>query len=460
MRLILVCLFVALPLAAPAQTRQIPDSETQIALSFAPVVKRAAPAVVNIYASRIVADRTSPFADDPFFSQFFDLGPSKPRVEKSLGSGVILSPDGYVVSNHHVVARAQEIRVVLADRREFAGRVVLSDAEADIAVIRLEGASDLPVLEIGESGALQVGDLVLAIGNPFGVGQTVSSGIVSGLARSGANIGSNRGYYIQTDAPINPGNSGGALVDMSGRLVGINTSILTRSGGSNGIGFAIPSALVRQYLAQARAGNDSFQRPWTGIEVQPVDADLAEALGADRPEGLLITDLHPDSPFARAGLAAGDVLIAIDGAPVNAAEELDFRLATHGPEATVTASLRRAGTGPLEQLALTLAPAPEVKARPLRIGGRSPFSGLTVARVTPRLIERLGLPVSTTGAVVLATDGYATRLGLRRGDTIVGLNGSAVDGPETLQRLIATLGRSIDLTLLRGAKRLRLRYTF
>ena len=219
----------------------MPQSSAQLQLSFAPVVKKAAPAVVNIYAKRIVERRVSPFANDPMFSQMFrDRGRLVPRVENSLGSGVILTPAGMVVSNYHVVGMATEIRVVLADRREFIADVLLGDKEADLAVLKLRGAQDLPALAFRDSDAVEVGDLVLAIGNPFGVGQTVSSGIVSGLARSGLSIGSGRGYFIQTDAPINPGNSGGALVDMDGRLVGVNTAILTRSGGSNGIGLPSP----------------------------------------------------------------------------------------------------------------------------------------------------------------------------------------------------------------------------
>ncbi|MBT31166.1 MAG: serine protease, partial [Thalassobius sp.] len=217
----------------------------EIQLGFAPLVKQAAPAVVNIYAKRIVAERSSPFQNDPFFRQFFgNLGQPRQRVQNSLGSGVILSGDGIVVTNYHVVGEATEIRVVLTDRREFDAQVMLSDQESDLAVLQLEGAEDMPHLTLRDSDRVEVGELVLAIGNPFGVGQTVSSGIVSGLARSGAAVGSARGYFLQTDAAINPGNSGGALIDVNGRLIGVNTRILTRSGGSNGIGFAIPANLV------------------------------------------------------------------------------------------------------------------------------------------------------------------------------------------------------------------------
>jgi S1-C subfamily serine protease len=253
------------PALAGAETA-VPESPAQIALSFAPVVKETAPAVVNIYARQVVQDRANPFAGDPFFDQFFqDFGDTRPRVQNSLGSGVIVVAEGIVVSNHHVIADATDIRVVLADRREFAARVLLDDPQSDLAVLKVDTDTPLPALPIGDSEALQVGDLVLAIGNPFGVGQTVSSGIVSGLARSALQVGDGTGYFVQTDAPINPGNSGGALVDMAGRLVGINTAIVTRDGGSNGIGFAVPSDLVAVVVAQALAGETAFRRPWAGV---------------------------------------------------------------------------------------------------------------------------------------------------------------------------------------------------
>ena len=251
-------------LAQSENTPRVPETAAEISLSFAPLVKEAAPAVVNIYARRVVQSRRSPFEGDPFFGGLFrDFGAPRPRVQNSLGSGVIVSPDGFVVSNYHVVGQAEDIRVVLNDRREYQARVLIGDEESDLAILKID-AEDMPFLELRDSDTVEVGELVLAIGNPFGVGQTVSSGIVSGLARSGTASGNGRGYFIQTDAPINPGNSGGALIDVAGRMIGINTSILTRSGGSNGIGFAIPAALVAEFLDQARAGKTAFERPWAG----------------------------------------------------------------------------------------------------------------------------------------------------------------------------------------------------
>lgn len=322
----------ALALAAPATAEtRVPDSRAEITLSFAPVVKRAAPAVVNVFTRKTMR-RRNPFAGDPFFDRFFEEFGPRGRAQSALGSGVIMTADGYVVTNNHVVAGADEVRVVLNDRREFEAEIIFADADSDIAILHLPGAADLPVLAFRDSDGLEVGDLVLAIGNPFGVGQTVTSGIVSALARS---TGSRRrggigGYFIQTDAAVNPGNSGGALVDMEGRLVGVNSAILTRSGGSNGIGFAIPSNLVRQALASALAGETSLPRPWAGIIAQPITPDLAEGLGLSAPAGVLIAEIHPESPLRAAGLVVGDVIVGFDGHGVDSIEAFFFRMAASG----------------------------------------------------------------------------------------------------------------------------------
>ncbi|MGB3279300.1 MAG: trypsin-like peptidase domain-containing protein, partial [Pseudorhodobacter sp.] len=312
-------LVVALSLCLMPQAinaEAIPQSRGEIALSFAPLVKQSIPAVVNIYAKYIVEGRESPFSGDPFFGQFFkDFGTPTARVQNALGSGVILAGDGLVMSNFHVVGGATDIRVVLSDRREFAADVIMSDEESDLALLKLKGAEDLPFLSLRQSDDVEVGELVLAIGNPFGVGQTVSSGIVSGLARASASLG--RGYFIQTDAPVNPGNSGGALIDMAGRLIGINTAIISKAGGSNGVGFAIPADLVAQVMVQAAEGHTQFIRPWAGVSGQAVDAQMAEALGMSRPIGIVLDELHRDSPFRAAGLAPGDVVTRLAGAEVN-----------------------------------------------------------------------------------------------------------------------------------------------
>ncbi|WP_068108616.1 trypsin-like peptidase domain-containing protein [Tropicimonas marinistellae] len=454
--LLSLAFFLAAVQAAPAETRP-PANKAEMQLSFAPVVKRSAPAVVNVYATWVKELRASPFADDPFFSQFFQgYGRSVPRVQNSLGSGVIVAADGVVVSNYHVVQEATDIRVVLPDRREFSGDVVLADEEADIAVIRLNGASDLPSLEFADSDVAEVGDLVLAIGNPFGVGQTVSSGIVSATARSAAAAQAGPGYFIQTDAPINPGNSGGALVDMSGRLLGLNTSILTRSGGSNGIGFAIPSNLVAQYVEQARRGDGNFLRPWAGIEVQPVDGGLSGALGQARPEGALITEMHPQSPFAVAGLRTGDVILRIGGMPVNGEAELEYRLLTFGPDRDIRVAVLREGRE--SEIDVAIGPAPDGdQSEPSRLGGRGPLAGLLVADITPKLIDELDLPLSAAGVIVMQADGQSARFGLRPGDRVRRVNGVDVTGVRDVSRLAEGSGRDWDIEIGRDGRVLRLR---
>jgi Do/DeqQ family serine protease len=457
-RALLAAALICAPLGIPpaAETR-VPTGRPEIALSFAPVVKGAAPAVVNIYARKVIERRASPFAGDPFFERFFrGMVPQSRQMENSLGSGVIVSADGLVVSNNHVVGGASEIRVVLADKREFEAEVVLADKESDLAVLRLRGAHDLPALALRDSDELEVGDLVLAIGNPFGVGQTVTSGIVSGLARTGGAGGKGDGYFIQTDAAINPGNSGGALVDMTGRLVGVNTAILTRSGGSNGIGFAIPANLVAQVITQAEAGRTELARPWTGIAAQSVSGDLAEALGLPRPGGVVIRAIHPLSPFAAAGLARGDVLQNVDGAAIDSAPELEFRLASHGLGGTVRVQALRGGRAVAADVALIAAPdQPPADRRDIRDPG--PFAALTVATLNPAVAQSLGAAVTAEGVVVLDAGQRALRNGWRRGDIIVAINGRPVSASADIARE-ARGGGATEVLIEREGRRGALRF--
>ncbi|MFD1195750.1 Do family serine endopeptidase [Seohaeicola saemankumensis] len=446
------------PLALSAETR-VPGSLAEIQLGFAPLVKQATPAVVNIYAKRVVAVRSSPFAGDPFFQDLFrDFGTVRPEVQNSLGSGVILSSDGIVVSNYHVVGEATDIRVVLADRREYAATVILGDEESDLAVLRLDGATDLPALSLRDSDSVEVGELVLAIGNPFGVGQTVSSGIVSGLARSGTASGTGRGYFIQTDAAINPGNSGGALIDVNGALIGVNTSILTRSGGSNGIGFAIPANLVARFVEQAREGRIRFERPWAGMSGQSVDADIAASLGLDRPGGILVSALHPSSPFAEAGLRPGDVILTVDGQPVNTPAEMVFRMSVAGLGKVAQVTALRDGVR--DTVAVELRPAPDTPPRAmLRLDEGSPLPGLTVLNVNPAVLAEFNLPLGSAGVVVANPGPYGARLGIRPGDVILAINGNAITQTAQVQDALrdAAAARALRLDLQRGLQRLSLR---
>src|ERR1700728_1940415 len=299
--------------AASAQDRRLPSSPAQVQLSYAPVVKRAAPAVVNVYAARVVENR-NPFMNDPLFRQFFGAVPRE-QVLRSLGSGVIIDPAGLVVTNYHVIEGASEVKVALADKREFDAEVALKDEHSDLAVLRVKVAGErFPVLDFANSDELQVGDVVLAIGDPFGVGQTVTHGIVSALARTQVGI-SDYQFFIQTDAAINPGNSGGALVDLNGRLVGINSAIYSRSGGSMGIGFAIPVNMVKGVVAAAKGGGKAVKRPWLGAALQNVSKDIADTIGLDRPIGALVASVTEGGPAAEAGPKRGDVGMAIHGQP-------------------------------------------------------------------------------------------------------------------------------------------------
>ena len=280
------------PSLSPMRPRKVPpQSPGQVRLSFAPVVKKAAPAVVNVYVSHVERMPRNPLFDDPIFQRFFGGGGGETeRVQKALGSGVLVDPSGLVVTNYHVIENATEVKVALADRREFEAEIVLRDPRTDLAVLRLKGGDRFPTLELGDSDALEVGDFVIAIGDPFGVGQTVTQGIVSALARTQVGA-SDYGFFIQTDAAINPGNSGGALVDLDGRLIGINSMIYSRSGGSMGLGFAIPVNMVKGVVAAALQGGTSVKRPWLGATLQNVSKDIADNLGLDRPTGALVVEV-------------------------------------------------------------------------------------------------------------------------------------------------------------------------
>jgi serine protease Do len=429
LRLVLLALaLAALPVAAAsAQQRAAPSSEEQIMLSFAPIVRKAAPAVVNIYTKRVVEERrVSPFFDDPFFRRFFGndapLGGTRKRLENSLGSGVIVRGDGIVVTNFHVIKDADEITVILNDRREFDADILIKDERTDIAVLRITVHGEkLPYLEFGDADALEVGDLVLAIGNPFGIGQTVSSGIISGLARTGVGITDFRSF-IQTDAAINPGNSGGALVTMDGKVVGINTAIFSRTGGSVGIGFAVPANMVQTVVRSAVTGKP-LVRPWLAMRATEVTADIAAAIGLDRPGGVMVEAVQPNSPAERAGLKRGDVIVDVDGKDVDDVQGLRFRLATRSIGDTVTLGVRRKGQSVKARFEL-MAP-PEIPPRNLTaLRGRHPLSGAKVLNLSPAVAVEVGFDEAEVGVLVIevARGSWASRIGLRPGDIILRVN--------------------------------------
>jgi Do/DeqQ family serine protease len=442
----------ALPPPAAAQPqRALPQSQSQVMLSFAPVVDRAAPAVVNIYTKKTV--RQAPMMQDPFFRFFFGdrQMPGRERVERSLGSGVIVRADGLIITNRHVVGEADEITVVLADRREFDARVVLQDPRSDLAVVRIntEG-KNLPVMPLGDSDRIKVGDMVLAIGNPFGVGQTVTNGIVSAVRSGGGPT--DYQYYIQTDAAINPGNSGGALVSMTGELIGVNTFIFSQTGGSVGIGFAVPANLVRAVVNAAANGGGRIVRPWIGVEGQPVDSDTAKALKLERPVGVLVNSISPASPAVRAGLRTGDVIFAFDGQEVSDMDSLRFRLATRQVGSSSTLTVIRDGKPVTLNVAL-IAP-PETPARSETIVRQSIFTGAKVANLSPAVQAELGLPLPDRGVVVLETaqGSPAQQINLQPGDVIAAVNGQRVESVQALQPALAAAGNAVTFVIQRSGR--------
>ncbi len=431
--LALIALAGALPAAAQ---RTVPESRDQLQLSYAPLVKRTAPAVVNIYARRIIRSAPSPLLNDPLFRRFFgDQFFGEPeRVQNSLGSGVIVDSGGVIVTNHHVIRGAEEITVILADRREFEASVLRTDERTDLAVLKIQtGGERLPFLTLADSDTLEVGDLVLAIGNPFGVGQTVTSGIVSALARTSIGISDYR-FFIQTDAAINPGNSGGALVSMDGKLVGINSAIFSRDGGSNGIGFAIPANMVRTVVASGAAGG-RLVRPWLGASGQTVTAELAQSLGLARPAGVLLSDVHPDGPAAKAGLRRGDVVLAVGGHEVNDGEALRYRIATMSLGQTVELTTLRDGRK--RDLSVTLVAPPEVPPRDATLlRGNQPLGGATVANLSPALADEMGLDPQVRGVIIteVRNGSPAQQIRLAPGDIVQRINDREIRTVDDLKK--------------------------
>jgi Do/DeqQ family serine protease len=432
-----------------------PQSPGQVRLSFAPVVKKVTPAVVNVYASRVETAARNPLFDDPIFRRFFGGEGYDSRVSKALGSGVIVDSSGLIVTNYHVIENMTQVKVALSDRREFDAEIVLRDPRTDLAVLRLKGGKDFPVLELGDSDALEVGDFVIAVGDPFGVGQTVTQGIVSALARTQVGI-SDYGFFIQTDAAINPGNSGGALVDLDGKLVGINSAIYSRSGGSIGIGFAIPVNMVKSVIAAALHGGATVKRPWLGASLQSLTKDIADNLGIDRPTGALIVTVAAVGPAADAGLKRGDLITAVDDQSVDDAEGVGFRLAVQPLGGSARISVLRAGRA--LTLPLKLAAAPEVPPRDaLTIHSRSPFEGAQVMNMSPAVAEELSLDGASQGVVVatVGDNSTAAQVGVQKGDVIITVNGLKIGTTRDLERACAERARLWDLTIQRGGETIR-----
>ncbi|WP_342148903.1 Do family serine endopeptidase [Methylorubrum sp. SB2] len=467
--LLSVLLLAASPAVAQEKTFQdkaVPLSKGDIQFSLAPVVKRAAPSVVNVYATHVEKRSARSSAMDEFMRRFF--GEDRPggngrggpggapgeRAQRSLGSGVIVDASGLVITNNHVIAEMNEVKVSLADKREFEAQIVLRDPRTDLAVLKIKTPADIAPMPIGDSDHLEVGDFVLAIGNPFGVGQTVTQGIVSALART--QVGSSDyQFFIQTDAAINPGNSGGALVDLQGRLVGVNTAIYSQSGGSHGIGFAIPASMIRAVVEAAKGGGSLVRRPWLGARVQSVTNDIAESVGLDRPTGVLVASMQAKSPAEEAGLKRGDVILSIDGQNVDDPEAFGYRFALKGITGTTQFGILR-GTR-RQTIPVKLTAAPETRPRDvLKVRTRTPFAGATLVNTSPAVGEELQADLPEEGVAVSAVEdgSLANRAGFKKGDVIVAVNGMPVTSTKDLDRLTQRSFGLWEVSINRGGETL------
>lgn len=425
--------------------------------SYAATVDRAAPAVITVRSEkRVRAPRQFPFGDEPFFRDFFggrSPRQNAPRMRRGLGSGVIVSQDGYCLTNHHVIDGAEEIRVETADGRAFDAKLVGSDPASDLAVLKID-AKKLPVLTLGNSDQVRIGDVVLALGNPLGVGQTVTMGIISAKGRStGLGDGSYEDF-LQTDAPINQGNSGGPLVNTAAELIGINSQILSTSGGSIGIGFAIPSNMARNVMDQLiKTGH--VRRAQLGIGVQQVTPEIAKSLGIE-PRGVLINSVAPRSAADKAGLRRGDVILALDGQPVSDTNAFRNKIAALAPGSEATLTIRREGREQQVRAKLGELAAPKDESEesengaepPERTGGQL---GISVEPLTPEIARQLEVPAGTKGLAVaeVMPGGPASEAGIEAGDVIVEANGRPINSPEELKAALSSAGSKPVLLLIR-----------
>ncbi|HUK29608.1 MAG TPA: DegQ family serine endoprotease [Candidatus Acidoferrum sp.] len=426
---------------------------------FAPIVKMAMPAVVNINSSKVVKVRDNmpndPFLNDPFFQQFFgpqsrQFNQPQEQHEHSLGSGVIVNKDGYILTNNHVIEGATQISVELSDRRQFKAKVIGTDPQSDLAILKID-ASNLPTLPLADSNKLQIGDYVLAIGDPFGIGETVTMGIVSAMGRTNVGIEGKGAYedFIQTDAAINPGNSGGALIDAEGNLVGINTAIASSSGGNEGIGFAIPIDMARSVMTQI-VEHGKVSRGYLGVEIEQVTPALAKQFGLANAEGALVADVTPDSPASKAGLRRGDVIIGLNGQTMADFSELRLRIAESAPNTTVNLKVVRDGKQiDISVMLGELAAAPQSASNESTSSTHGPMSGVQVENLTPSIAHQLGIGLTVHGVVItqVSPDSLAAQVGLQPGDVIEEVNRHAVNSVQDYQQALAH-GKSDSALLL------------
>ena len=425
------------------------NRDAKLGASFAPVVKKAAPSVVNIYSTHIVHIRPMriPTFVDPFFRQFFDNqfpnnGRERTRREQSLGSGVIVSPDGYILTANHMVDGADEIEVAIADnKKEFTARVVGTDPPTDVAVLKID-AKDLPAITLGDSDQLEVGDVVLAIGNPYRIGQTVTMGIVSALGRSGLAGFNQYQNFIQTDAAINPGNSGGALVDAEGRLVGINTAIISSTRGSEGVGFAVPINMARHVMERLIAGG-KVTRGDLPILLQDITPGLAKSFDLPDQNGALVSDVFPNTPAEKAGIKPGDVIVGLNGKDITDVNSFQLAVSESAPESSATVKLLHNGrpetvTVTLTELPVEVAPSGNDQKKPG--SGNSmidALAGVKVADLEPEVRRQLGVPPSVRGALVseLEPASNSAEAGLQYGDVIMEIDRQPVSNSSDAVKL-------------------------
>lgn len=451
---LLTFVFSSLSLVS-AQDVIAPRSNSELKLSFSSVVKKTAPSVVNVYGARMQRNRRPPFMDD-FFSDFF-RGPGglvpKERIQRSLGSGVVVGKD-MVVTNNHVIEGMTDVKISFADKREFNAEIILKDSRSDLAVLKVKGLSNVTPINFADSDKLEVGDIVLAIGNPFGVGQTVTQGIVSAVARTQIGVSDYR-FFIQTDAAINPGNSGGALVDVDGNLVGINTAIYSRSGGSIGLGFAIPSSMVKMIVESANSGSRYVKRPWLGARLQTVTSEMAEALGLSQPSGVMVTTVIPQSPADEAGLKRGDMIMSVEGIDIEDPDAFSYRFALRGIGGTTKLSVLREGK-PLTLNVKLMTPAETRPRDTFTIEIRSPLSGAKITNFSPAVAEEMQVDIYDIKDAVIIEDivdgSAAQRFGFQRGDIILAINKSKIEKTADVRDALAQKNKFLEITIDRGGR--------
>jgi serine protease Do len=422
------------------------NRDGKFGVSFAPVVKKVGPSVVKIAVStkgKEVSAPSFPGLDDPFFRRFFgdESGGRNGRrtyrtpPQHGVGSGVIVTKDGYLLTNNHVVDGADEVKISLQDGREFTAKVIGKDPKSDLAVIKVD-AKDLPFIEIADSDRIEVGDIVLAVGNPFGIGQTVTMGMVSATGR--ATLGLDYEDFIQTDAAINPGNSGGALVDAEGRLIGINTAILSRSGGNQGIGFAIPANLARDVM-ESLVKDGKVTRGYVGVMIQDVTPGLAKEFKMKEMKGALVSEVVPNGPADKAGLKSGDVIVEFNGKPVEDSRHLKLNVARVKPGDKVTAKILREGSAKSLDVTVKELPgtAQQAKADSKDADDFEALKGVAVKDLDPQTRREFGIPDKVKGAVVVdvAEESAAREAGLKPGDVILEINKQSVKSAEDAVRL-------------------------